>query len=966
MKDKKEILIDAIGKVNDKYIENSMSTDKASSLLIDDLISAQSGNAYEVKPVPQPEKKKFPVKMAVLTGLAAALMITAAGVVINRLGAGKIEVGGGNSTTTATSAVTDVPAVTTDDDLPPESDKQRRLEYLRNKYPGYFECSAFKGLEVYADKGDDGEWQLRLMGGTNRNKTTDEVTALPPASVSEMRTILDWYREQSQEANDFIFLLDPYTMSEIYDRELIEALGLDRVNGDAVPTDTVNGQDDTVYDGNDIRTFRSYNEISGENTIPVFDPYSGEYDGMDRLYFKKMAVTDGMQYINVYLAGMDVSADADDPHLFYGRLYVLITEPGTDNIVSWFDVYDYPDIYLQGSDVHLYSFRTDRLSDYFDIFTFRDSAGNMEHNVIKTAYGTYGEGFDTGFRLLNKDGTIEKFNYNFERLAEGFKTDGGVMLSHSLAYPENIPFDLVDTINGTMLRFDFENRELWVAEPGDPGTPDTTPDVAEADDIVLPADDGTPEDVLTVDDLTVIPNYNELVTATFEIQTQTIYRHDPNPGENPPWYSLAVIGGNVYSMETFDITAETFLKETEDMYVDTDYFRQVIKQYCEGDALVPDKLEDGSAIKVTAAGFLDNEPLRGTYYYLNENYVLSTYDSGKSFRVYKLDATHTKFRKIIELLWDRHRSTNTPYDETRYFPHVMAVMTKDFDTDEEYLKIINDGKLDKIKSAITEEVPGAEGLYRLVTPEQEKADWLPVTELRDLGEGALAYENTSQVDGYNVAFDCGVYSDGATYYDSTTYDLYTEYDAIADRLTELGAGEAAEKFREEAKTAASNGFSFETVTAYDSILDYVKLGNRWSIYWKITDDIIIEYFLNYNGEPYPLDGDLVRILTKEPQLTRVRNIVNYFRDRRETTMYHNDTGGEVYYKIDQLYVIWDKLKTPGSTEPNAKFLVLTDREEYADYIREYAQYNQIDIPGDRLTITSNPIDLGDIPTYDPF
>ena len=67
MKDRKEILMDAIGKVNEKYIENSMSKDKAPSLLIDDYITSQSGNAYEVKPVPMPEKRKFPVKTAVFT-----------------------------------------------------------------------------------------------------------------------------------------------------------------------------------------------------------------------------------------------------------------------------------------------------------------------------------------------------------------------------------------------------------------------------------------------------------------------------------------------------------------------------------------------------------------------------------------------------------------------------------------------------------------------------------------------------------------------------------------------------------------------------------------------------------------------------------------------------------------------------------------------------------------------------------
>ncbi len=949
MKDKKDILLDAIGKVNEKYIENSMSSDKEPSLLIDDLITAQQGGAYEVKPVPKPEKKKFPVHMAVLSGLAAALMITAAALVINKLGAGKIETGGNATGTGTTPSEAVTPAVTSTYDL----GKDTNSYYLQDKYPEYFECSTFKGLEVYPSKDPSGFWKFRLMSGTDRYKEHDEILAQPEISTESMRTILDWYRKKEPDVAVFVMEFE-YVLSQEDVTEIERLLGI----SDTQPAETLPYPSYIVGEmqSEGVGTLKDYDEYDEQGIIPYYDPGDEVHTRLDWAYFKKLSVPYGDASLDIYLIGKYLMKDRDDPDIMYGSLNVVIPEPGGTRIYSDIPVNRHPDIDIGDNNGHLYihSFRADRLDDYFGLYTIRKD--DKEYRVIRTAYGTYGEGFDTRFWLIDEDAgptdsIAAPLEIVFTGTTDAVDTDGGVMLSHSLFYLENHPFDLTDSINGTMLCFDFVNREVFIAAP------DALIDTETYYEI--PAEDGTPEDVLTVDDLTVIPNYNELVTATFEIQTQSIYRHDPNPGENPPWYSLAVIGGNVYSMETFDITAETFLKETEDMYVDNDYFRQVIKQYCEGDALIPEKLISGRAIEVTAAGFLDNEPLRGTYYYLNENYVLSTYDSGKSFRVYKLDATHTKFRKIIELLWDRHRSTNTPYDETRYFPHVMAVMTKDFDTDEEYLKIINDGKLDKIKSAITEEVPGAEGLYRLVTPEQEKADWLPVTELRDLGEGALAYENTSQVDIYNVAFDCGVYSG------TETYNLFTEYDTIADRLKELGAGDAAEKFRKEARTAASNGFSFETLTAYDSILDYVKLGNRWSIYWKITDDIIIEYILNANGEPYP-DGSLVRILTKEPQLTAVRNIVTYFRDRRETTMYHNDTGGEVYYKIDSIYVIWDKLKTPGSTEPNAKFLVLTDREEYADYIREYAQYNQIDIPEDRLTITSNPIDLGDIPTYDPF
>ena len=70
---------------------------------------------------------------------------------------------------------------------------------LQSHFPDYFGLSTFKGLELYAF--DDG---YVLMSGTNREKTEDEINALPRASEEEMKMILESYRDQIEYQNIFI------------------------------------------------------------------------------------------------------------------------------------------------------------------------------------------------------------------------------------------------------------------------------------------------------------------------------------------------------------------------------------------------------------------------------------------------------------------------------------------------------------------------------------------------------------------------------------------------------------------------------------------------------------------------------------------------------------------------------------------------------------------------------------------
>ncbi len=147
----------------------------------------------------------------------------------------------------------------------------------------------------------------------------------------------------------------------------------------------------------------------------------------------------------------------------------------------------------------------------------------------------------------------------------------------------------------------------------------------------------------------------------------------------------------------------------------------------------------------------------------------------------------------------------------------------------------------------------------------------------------------------------------------------------------------------------------------------MKLGQNTNVYLKITDDIIIEQIAADKNDPDPE----MRILTKEPQLTALRSAVIYFRsfpslDFKESS-FRQYTG-------ERLIVDWDYMKTPGSSEPNATFTFIAETsdpemqnsyDEWRENVRNYICAMGL-IPRDRLTVTSDPVDFGDIPGYEPF
>ena len=87
---------------------------------------------------------------------------------------------------------------------------------LYTRFTDYFGLPTAKGLELYAF--DDG---YVLMAGTDREKTEDEINALPRATAEEMKEILESYRAHIEYQNILI-----YNRTSRTEREIRKELGI--------------------------------------------------------------------------------------------------------------------------------------------------------------------------------------------------------------------------------------------------------------------------------------------------------------------------------------------------------------------------------------------------------------------------------------------------------------------------------------------------------------------------------------------------------------------------------------------------------------------------------------------------------------------------------------------------------------------------------------------------------------------
>lgn len=87
---------------------------------------------------------------------------------------------------------------------------------LRERFPEYFDLSAFKGLEVYVWSLAEGSYRCGILPGTNRNKTQKEIWDLGfhGVSVADMKEILAAYDVPDDEV--FLFACAQPISSYLY------------------------------------------------------------------------------------------------------------------------------------------------------------------------------------------------------------------------------------------------------------------------------------------------------------------------------------------------------------------------------------------------------------------------------------------------------------------------------------------------------------------------------------------------------------------------------------------------------------------------------------------------------------------------------------------------------------------------------------------------------------------------------
>ncbi len=67
------------------------------------------------------------------------------------------------------------------------------VDELKEKYPEYFDLSAFKGLEVYVWQMAPNSYSCGVLPGTNRGKTLEELLNMKGTTIEEMRALLSTY-----------------------------------------------------------------------------------------------------------------------------------------------------------------------------------------------------------------------------------------------------------------------------------------------------------------------------------------------------------------------------------------------------------------------------------------------------------------------------------------------------------------------------------------------------------------------------------------------------------------------------------------------------------------------------------------------------------------------------------------------------------------------------------------------------
>ncbi len=167
--------------------------------------------------------------------------------------------------------------------IPTISSDATDIASLKSKFPEYFDLGTFKGLEVYIWQMAEGSYSCGVLPGVNRNYTKEEIWDLHqnPASLDEMRAIIDYYLEEGLAVKEDITLV-PVTMPHSSHHYVIDDAYKENLNelfwADTIRVYTVidEGIFDIDGDGKEEHYFMGYGPTSGIFTFSITAYENGE------------------------------------------------------------------------------------------------------------------------------------------------------------------------------------------------------------------------------------------------------------------------------------------------------------------------------------------------------------------------------------------------------------------------------------------------------------------------------------------------------------------------------------------------------------------------------------------------------------------------------------------------------------------------------------------------------------------
>lgn len=448
---------------------------------------------------------------------------------------------------------------------------------------------------------------------------------------------------------------------------------------------------------------------------------------------------------------------------------------------------------------------------------------------------------------------------------------------------------------------------------------------------------------------------DEAQMPTFRLQERFITDHEGNPGERSAlftgWESMTA-DGTVFSQMTVEIDAESAYRELS-RYMGDESDVSELASYLEpytdenGDLLY-ERFSSVSKVKMYDPTEPDEWYNTTEDFMISENWIISFHESEgeRGMYILKKDYKLTAFRKALAELWAGYER----------FPTIAVVAVCDHTAPypyEDYLEVIAESDvLAVVKSYLDEKGIDTSGM-KFVTPAEERASYLPVTQIVEV-------DGTIYKDHYDSPYYVAI-NNGARNFDIYGCEFPLDFSpkAAAEHLKELGYSAEAQKLLG-MKTSASGKTidkaeleKLGTPLVNSDIFDLVTFGEKnrntdtFRMHWYnlsanvvlASEDGVDGYSLwinmpDENSKTFYTEQEIVRFFRKYP---KVRDI------------YQND-GTSKDYTIKSIEIVHD------GSEKLKEIRVIADKDEW-DTILSWVKYESSYLDTSLITFAEEPTDL---------